>query len=220
MRLIDLQAKFDERPPVEKLLLAVLVLGGLLWAWIAFVYSPVSAETAAAKRQLLLSRAELVDLQLREANAIAASAADPNEPVRQRIARAIDAQGKLDREIQAMAGNLVTPQSMTRMLTSILERQTGLVLVRVENRPPEVVRAATPAANATDTQAQQRIFKHSIVVELTGDYLNLIAYLRRIESFPERFFWDVVSFNQTEWPEASITLELHTLSTEEGFLGV
>lgn len=215
-----LQEKFDERPALEKLLLALVVVGALVWVWADMVYAPARASTETAKRQLMLAQTDLFDLQQREQSALNASATDPNEPVRQRIARAIEAQNRLDSDIQSMAGNMVTPQSMTRILTSILERQTGLVLVNVENRQPEVVRAATNTEEATDNQLQQRIFKHSIVLELTGDYLNLVTYLRRIESFPERFFWDVLSFEQSEWPDARIRLELHTLSTEEGFLGV
>lgn len=217
-RLRELQERFDERPALEKFLIASLLLGGILWAWLSLIYRPASLEISASARQLAQAQSQLLDLQLREARAVEAGASDPNEPVRERIARAIEAQGRLDNEIQAMAGNIVSPRSMTRLLTSILERQSGLALVRVENRPPEVVRAATEANDGV--QSQQRIFKHSITVELEGDYLNLIAYLRRIENFEERFFWDQLSFEQLVWPRARISIELHTLSTEEGFLGV
>ena len=73
----------------------------------------------------------------------------------------------------------------------------------------------------TDLQADhQQVYKHTLRVELEGDYLSLITYLRRVESFSESFFWDEIHFQQTEWPNAKITLQLHTLSAEEGFVGV
>lgn len=212
--------RFDERPALEKLLMATLVIGALIWGWASFVYQPLASQTETASRQLLLAQTELFDLQQREASALASSATDPNEPVRVRIERAIEAQRNLDNELQALAGNLVTPQSMTRLLTSILERQSGLQLVSIENSPPQIVTSAADAAVAGDDGAGQHIFRHSITVQLEGDYLNLIAYLRRIESFQERFFWDLLTFEQMEWPRARISLELHTLSTDEGFLGV
>lgn len=219
-RLREFADLFDERPALEKILVASVLLIGFVWIFTSFVSGPVTRESTSIRQQLLLARTELQLMQQREQSAIAASETDPNEPVRARIARAIEEQNNLDGELQELAGNLVTPQSMTRLLTSILERQSGLTLISIDNSVPELVQNATGEAGAAVTDRAQNIFRHSLNLELEGDYLSLIGYLRRIEGFPERFFWDRLSFSQLDWPKARISLQLHTLSTEEGFVGV
>lgn len=217
----ELADRFDDRPALEKGLVAFVVIAVLIWAYGAFVSGPLTAESLALERQIVFAQNELITLQQREQLAIETSRVDPNEPVRVRIQRAIDAQNKLDGSILQLAGNLVTPQSMTRMLTSMLERQSGLTLVSIENTQPEIVQSATDAAtNTGGDQRSQNIYKHGLSIQLEGDYLTLISYLRRIESSPERFFWDQLTFTQVEWPRATISIELHTLSTDEGFVGV
>lgn len=215
----ELEDRFDERSMAEKLLISILLVAVLLWAFSSFYSSPVSTEVAALERNLNNTRLQLLSMQQREQQAQNASIQDPNLAARQRIERAIGEQAELQGEIEQLAGNLVTPQTMTRSLTSILESQSGLELVRVENRRPQAMRE-TAASNAAEGETVQQVYKHSLVLELEGDYLSLISYLQRIESFPERFFWDQINFVQTAWPNARITLELHTLSTEEGFVGV
>lgn len=216
----ELADRFDERPALEKILVALVLVSSLLWAYSAFVSGPIRADAATLERQIVLVRNELITLQQREQTALQTGMADPNEPVRVRIQRAIDAQSRLDSDIQQLAGNLVTPQSMTRMLTSMLERQSGLTLVSIENAQPEIVQRAASAEDVSATQRSQNIYKHGLSIQLEGGYLALISYLRRIESSPERFFWDQLTFTQIEWPRATITIELHTLSTDEGFVGV
>lgn len=217
----ELADQFDDRPALEKILVALVLIAGLAWAYSAFVSGPLSSDVETLERQIVLARNELITLQQREQLAIETSRADPNEPVRVRIQRAIDAQSELDGDIQQLAGNLVTPQSMTRMLTSMLERQSGLTLISIENTQPEIVQSATDSpAGAGADQRSQNIYKHGLSIQLEGDYLTLISYLRRIESSPERFFWDELTFTQVEWPRATISIELHTLSTDEGFVGV
>lgn len=218
-RLREFAEQFDERPAIEKVLAAAVLLIVCVWVFTSFIAGPVTSDIDSLRRQLAQSETQLQLMQQREQLAISASETDPNEPVRVRIARAIEEQNNLDGELQELAGNLVTPQSMTRLLTSILERQSGLTLISIDNSEPVLVQNAAVGADA-NTGRSQNIFRHSINLELEGDYLSLIGYLRRIEGFPERFFWDRLSFSQLEWPRARISLQLHTLSTEEGFVGV
>lgn len=220
--------KFDSRSAPEKVLIAALLLVVLIWGYSSLLLAPVQAESSTLRQQLSQAQMQFDAMVARETLAVTSSAEDPNLAVRLRIERAIADQNALQGNIEELAGNLVTPQSMTRMLTSILESQTGLELVRVENRAPQAMRASGEViadnpdvmVDAVNTASGQQVYKHSLMLELEGDYLSLIAYLRRIESFPERFFWDQLTFEQTTWPLARITIEMHTLSTEEGFVGV
>jgi MSHA biogenesis protein MshJ len=221
------QESFDDRAPAEKMLIGAILLGALGWLYVMLAYDPLSERAVAAERQLATVQARLDAMRQREQMAITAGNEDPNQAVRLRIERATADQRQLQGQIEELAGNLVTPQSMTRLLTSMLEERAGLRLIRVENQLPEPMRDAPGAGQSTQQDASdivaadnQQVYKHSLLLELEGDYLSLISYLRRVESFAESFFWDEIHFVQTEWPNARITLQLHTLSAEEGFVGV
>ncbi|TFH75805.1 hypothetical protein E3V39_06895 [Gammaproteobacteria bacterium LSUCC0112] len=223
----EMMDAFDNRSIAEKALLSLAAVGLPVWLFATFFLSPLTAESDGLRRQVAAAQAQLQAMEQREELAISSSAEDPNQAVRLRIERAIADQSELQDEIEQLAGNLVTPQSMTRLLTSMLENQSGLNLVKVENRVPQAMRNEPAVEQDDETAGQavissrdQEVYKHSLVIELEGDYLSLIGYLKRIENFSERFFWDSLSFVQQNWPTARITLELHTLSTEEGFVGV
>jgi len=47
-----------------------------------------------------------------------------------------------------------------------------------------------------------------------------MAYLLFLEDLSKSFFWDRITFTQTQWPKANVQLEIHTLSSVEGFIGV
>ncbi|MBC52277.1 MAG: hypothetical protein CMQ34_00415 [Gammaproteobacteria bacterium] len=210
-----LEDMFDSRSLAEKGLIALLLVVCLVWATLTMFLSPRMEANERLSQQITVAESERVLMQQRERQAEISATEDPNQAARLRIERAIAAQAELQSDIEQLAGNLVTPQSMTRLLTSILENQPGLDLVRVENREPTPMRSG-----ATSTDGGSQIYKHSLLLELEGDYLSLIVYLQRIEAFEERFFWDLVTYQRTEWPAGRVTLELHTLSTEEGFVGV
>jgi MSHA biogenesis protein MshJ len=64
------------------------------------------------------------------------------------------------------------------------------------------------------------LYQHNLKIEFMGDYLSTYQYLRFLEEISASFFWDRLRIEQLEWPQAIIVLEIHTLSTEEGFIGV
>ncbi|MDH7942699.1 type II secretion system protein GspM [Pseudohongiella sp. SYSU M77423] len=217
---------FDRRPAAEKTILAVLGIAVISWLYLILVFEPLSTAREEAARQLMATEGRLATMQQRERTAVIMGDEDPNEAVRVRIERAMESQQRLQQQIESLAGNLVTPQSMTRLLTSMLESREGLELIRVENQMPipmreNLAQAAQPDNSAApqDTDRLQ-VYKHVLRLELEGDYLSLISYLRSVEAFSERFFWDELHFEQTAWPNARVTLQLHTLSAEEGFVGV
>lgn len=228
-QLNDLGHSFDNRSSAEKVLIAFGIVAALAWLFFILVWEPETNAIQQLQQQVSTTESRLAAMQQRETIAATMGNEDPNMAVRQRIERAIADQARMQSRIEELAGNLVTPQSMTRLLTSMLEDRSGLTLVRVENSPPQpmrpvetVVDPASPeeAATVLANTGHQQVYKHSLLLELEGDYLSLINYLRRVESFSERFFWDEIGFQQTTWPNARITLQLHTLSAEEGFVGV
>ena len=76
------------------------------------------------------------------------------------------------------------------------------------------------ALSATVRSISGQVYQHGIALEFRGDYFSTLRYLRLLEQLSDSFYWDSITFTQGDWPSATVRLQLHTLSTEEGFLGV
>lgn len=68
--------------------------------------------------------------------------------------------------------------------------------------------------------ADQEVFRHSIRVTLRGKYVDIIRYLQAVETLPWRIFWDELSLEANDYPRALVTVEFHTLSTDEAWFKV
>lgn len=216
----ELLQKFDERKKSEKWIIVVLILALLVWLYTELQLAPLNAEKAGLAQQILASQTRLQAMQTREQIAIQSAQEDPDRAANDRLVRLIQDQQRAQGQIEELAGNLVTPYAMTQMLTTLLDRQPGLELVRVENKMPQPMRTASQVSGEGNSAPLAQVYKHGLLIEMQGDYFSLLNYLTYLENLSEQFFWDQVHFEQSAWPDATIILELHTLSTEEGFVGV
>jgi MSHA biogenesis protein MshJ len=73
---------------------------------------------------------------------------------------------------------------------------------------------------AATENVEGQVYAHGLVLEFEGDFFTTLKYLRFLEEITRSFFWDTISFRVAEWPSARVTLQIHTLSTDAGFIGV
>lgn len=225
--LAKFSAWFDVRPQAERFIIAGLGLGGLVYLFVVMLNDPAQQEIASLDSQLATVQRRLIEQQTSAAELQLSGVEDPDSFIRDRLAALIEEQSVVQSDIEALAGNLVSPNGMTQMLTGVLDSQEGLTLVKVENVAPEAltdgVAVAPEGANAERTALRSigfQVFRHGLILEFQGDYFSTLRYLLYLEEMEQSFFWDSFEFEQALWPEARIRLELHTLSSEEGFIGV
>lgn len=229
---------FDVRPQAERFILAFIGFGGLIYFFVILINDPAKQEIASLDRQLSTVQRRLIDQRTNAAELQLTGVEDPDSFIRERLSALIADQTAVQDDIELLAGNLVSPNGMTQMLTGVLDSQEGLTLIKVENIAPRALTnglarggvaeaaatAATTAAATTATSALRsvgfQVFRHGLILEFQGDYFSTLRYLMYLEEMDQSFFWDSFQFEQTLWPEARVRLELHTLSSEEGFIGV
>lgn len=68
--------------------------------------------------------------------------------------------------------------------------------------------------------ADQQVFRHSIRVTLRGKYVDIVRYLQAVETLPWRIFWDAMALESNDYPWSLVTVEFHTLSTDEAWFKV
>lgn len=217
----------SSRTQAEKLFLLVISVAIIGLAFLSYVYDPMRSDISNFRSQIANATTQIENQQAGFAAKLAESQQDPDKFAADRLAAIARQQQTLFDEIESLAGNLVTPNQMTAILSSVLGRQSGLDLISFSNDEAKplrvnlasVVDAATGVATLAENEAGQ-VYEHGLTIEFEGDYFNTLRYLRFLEDISGSFFWDSVSFEQTDWPKAIVTLKIHTLSTEEGFIGV
>ena len=232
-QLDQLVKNIEARSQSEKLLALTIVGVGLVMLWLTLVFDPLRAEIATARTQINNVTRQIEAQQLTYASMLEASQQDPSKFANDRLTVISREQVQLDQQIADLAGDLVTPNQMTEILTTVLERQEGLELVYFQNKVAKPLRAGvsnagqilaqTGAVNfdeVVEGEVSGQVFEHGLVIEFEGDFFSTLKYLRFLEQVTGSFFWDTVSFRQLEWPNAHVTLEIHTLSTNQGFIGV
>lgn len=229
----QLVSNIDTRKQSEKILILGIVIAGLIMGYLTLAFDPKRAEISRLQSQIRSTESSISRQQTAYQTMLAQSQEDPNRFVNDRL-RVLDRElAELESEIQALAGDLVTPNQMTQLLTTVLERQAGLEFVSVRNVDAQALRQGE--SNAQDLLEEDgtlnfeevareevvgQVYSHGLVIEFEGDYFSTLNYLRFLEDVTGSFFWDAISFEQMDWPNAHVTLEIHTLSTDQGFIGV
>lgn len=227
-------AGFDKRARSERLLMFAIVLAGLVMGYLTLFFDPVRAEIASAKSRIQNTETQISTQRTAYATMQNAVEDDPDKFANDRLAAIRREQELLTTEIESLAGDLISPNEMTNILTSVLDDYLGLQLVHVENIPAAPLR--TDVDEAAESQLFQdqsigfdgtgesdiagQVYAHGLHLEFKGDFFNTLKYLKYLEDLSGSFFWDTIHFKQEEWPNAHIILEIHSLSTDRGYIGV
>lgn len=223
----------ESRKQSEKLLVLGILIAGLVLVYLSLSFDPLRADIQAKRAQVASVERQINAQQTAYQQMVAQSQEDPNRFANDRLAVIERQQAELQSQIQALAGDLVTPNQMTELLTTVLERQSGLELNSFRNVAAQPLRTGLNENSGSDEGGESfdglndsldeitgQVYSHGLIIEFEGDYFSTLKYLRFLEQLTGSFFWDEISFQQGEWPNASITLEIHTLSTDQGFIGV
>lgn len=160
---------------------------------------------------------------------------DPNAKAQKQLKALMGRLDTLDNEVEQFARNLVGPEQMLGLLHSVLGPENNLKVVEALSLPVEPLvlnndqeetdsTAITLTAEANERERAKAmqdavIYIHPFEVQLEGSYEALYQYLKGLEALHQGFFWDRLKFTADNYPNASIRLRVHTLSTEESWLG-
>lgn len=223
-----LQHKIDGLNQRERIvvMLAVLVLVVMLLQ--TLLLDPLLKKRGLIARQSV-ETAELAALQDNELQVVKAQlAAGVNRhEIRQRDQLQL-LLTELNNKIESSVVAMIPPRIMPQVLENILSQNKNLKLLSVENRPVVAIvdsqtmtgqGADDPSGQSVDA-GQQVLYRHSFVLKLQGSYSAAIDYFNSLGELPWRFYWDDLRYQVEEYPRAVITLEVHTVSMSEEWLGV
>jgi MSHA biogenesis protein MshJ len=144
-------------------------------------------------------------------------AQDPDALVHERIAEKRREMAELDSQLAGLQQTLVAPDRMAAVLEQLVGADQKIRLVSLRNLPARPLAPQTePDSGAT---AAQRVYKHGVEIVVEGSYLDLLAYVTRLERQPWQVYWGktVMSAN---YPSVMVSLTLYTLSLDRSWLVV
>lgn len=211
----SLYLKFDHwfmhRAQRERWLLTLVALFAVAWfVWVLLL--EVSQQNYAKQHldyqeqlhneTLLLAELESLRLRLTE---------NPNAQLQARLQRLNAQRQQLSQQLDNQA-NFMAPEQLLTWLDALMVSETG---VRIE----ELTAQAPRAFFADASNKEVRVLQHPVTVKLSGDFYNLQAYFHNLARLPLGFYWQGFDYQVVKHPEASVTLDLFTLSYAAGDYG-
>jgi MSHA biogenesis protein MshJ len=213
----------EVRKVKERYVLLGVMLVAVLYLWFMLAQELMQQKLAAANSSIAAANAEIQQQTSEQASIRASYSGDPNSQSRVRQRELLAANGELDAKLNELYGQLIDPQEMSAMLARILQRDTSLQLVDLQNLPSERILTTSVQRDAEQPGSEPvnvEVFKHGLRMEFDGSFVETVRYLRSLEEFKNSFLWESLDFQVVEHPTAHIKLEIYTLSTQRGWIGV
>lgn len=231
--------KFDAKPIRERLIVAALLLG-VVWSAFNFtLLAPLEKQKSKLYDRLEAAEKEIKKLSTMEMVLTKALSNDPNAKKKKEIDRLEKKLENLDENLQTLSVGLIQADELTLALHDVLHSLGSLKLIGMETLAPTRLRLhRTDEMILTEGESgdgggenleldesgkvveEVGVFKHSVVVALEGKYFDVVSYLTALESLPWKIYWQGIDYEVLTYPKAKVLIEVYTLSTEEGVLGV
>lgn len=232
----QLAARVDALSVRERAMVFAAACAVLVFAGNAFFLAPQRALQDGLRAQIVQQRTTLAGIEGEIGARVQAFQADPDAPARARLASLRQETAQLGNELLAIEHGLVPPERMSPLVDGILRAHGRLKLVSMRTLPVEPVAgpggtaAATPATSAPAPAADAPqagagakpsaplLYRHGVEVTVRGNYLDMVDYMNALEALPTRMFWSRARLDVDAYPDARLTLTLHTLSLDRQWM--
>jgi MSHA biogenesis protein MshJ len=217
----------------ERAVVFLCIIAVIFSIFDAYMLTPLETEQKKVIAELNTKNAERHVLINRFQNLVKKSKEDPNAEniaiLKKLRSRLIDVQA----DLESSTANLVSAKDMPKILETVLHKVGGLTLRNLKSLgvTPVVAKSEEELAtvevdDGSDNEKKltadniDNAYKHGLRIEISGDYLTTLDYLRNLEELEWGFFWDNFKLTVNEYPDASVAIEIFTLSLNQEWIGV
>jgi len=125
----------------------------------------------------------------------------------------------LDKKIEGLNQKMISADRMSTILKNLIDKSAGLTLVSLESLatkplfdPKNILISGKPTL--------MQAFSHGLKIEMMGGYFETLQFLKAVESQAAGIVWDHLTYSVVQYPVARITIELHTIGLDEGWISV
>ncbi|MEX2126369.1 MAG: hypothetical protein WD795_20920 [Woeseia sp.] len=204
---------FDGRPWRERAILAaaavvatLFMFEGTWWSEERERAAQANDEVASLELQKAGMAAELEQLEQRES-------LDPDAAIREQIDILQRKLVDLDAKLRGQTLQILAPEQMPSVLRDLIGNIRGLRITAIRSELPERL-----LNSANDNLPV--LYRHGLVIELEGEYLALLDYVRGLEELPWRFYWLGMEVRANGVDPRQFRLHVYTVSLREEWIRV
>lgn len=217
----DLSAKFDTYSLRERLLVLFCLLALLTGIWQLAFALPQEKRREQLQGELAQVKTG-IQAQEAQRQAFASAVQGGQDSELERLESRLD---ELNHQLANLSQGLVEARQLPEILQQVLISTTEVRLRRLRTLPVrelqlQPLESGSETREATDNEQATGIFQHRVELEVSASYFQLLALLQQLEALPWRFYWDQLDYQRKDYPRGDIRLRVHTLTAEEGLLGV
>ena len=138
---------------------------------------------------------------------------DVNLPYRLKLDKLKEISREQQEKINSITSALIQPEKMNLVFNGLLNK-SKLKFESIKNLEPKIIELKQ-AKNSN-----QVLYEHGLVIDMTGQYLHSLDYIKAIENQSWQLYWDEVQYKTTAYPMGELKLKVHTISTSDKILGL
>lgn len=229
--------KIDARTLRERAIIFVMAVLALIVVVNTFVLDAQFAKQKKLTEQASQDRSKIAAMQSEIDQKLRAQSLDPDSANRARLQALVQQTTVMHGELLEMQKGLVPSDKMSALLEDIMRHNGKLRMVSLktlpETRLDEIASddgkstsdksraAVAPGKDKTEPASMAgAMYKHGVEMKFQGGYFDMMNYLAELEAMPSQLFWVRARLEVDEYPKATLTLTLFTLSLDKKWLNI
>lgn len=221
-----LMENIDNRVIRERVLIFLSLLAVTFLLWNFLLQSRFDNQRAALEMEAQRISSEQKLLESRITELTLSMANDPAIMKKTEITALDQRITDVETQLSGLSQGLISVAQLPKALEDVLQKTSAIKVLQVRTLPVDELRLAEQAtisgstANASEKGVGTGVYKHAVLIRVSGNYGELVQLIRQIESLPWRIYWESLDYRVTAYPDATVDIRVFTLSSEEGLLGV
>ena len=207
----------------ERLLVLVVAIAVIYAVWDSVLLSKQQQhhQYLLKQQEVLLKQQQESAVAIAQTTARLVASQRTTEQKKQAIIQAKKMLQETEDQLDSVLNKLVPPTKITELLRNLLSQTHGLKLLALNN---EAVESISIGDEDPKDQAKNKyktsLYKHSTTLKLAGNYQQLYQYLSALENSEWGLYWEQLHYQVTGYPQAEITIRVHTISTNDYWIGL
>lgn len=141
---------------------------------------------------------------------------DPLQDINAQIAFSMQRLTLLDNQLNGKLVKFIQASEMPVALSKVLAKSPGVKVLSLISLPVVTFNSASDVEGKES--AKNIFYKHSLKIELAGDYNAIYHYFLNLETLKQRFYWSAMTYQSSDYPLAKVTIEIYTLSNQQDLI--
>ncbi len=210
----QLSDKFSALEDREKQLILWVSFGLIVYLFFWFGISPALEDMSAADKTATRKESEYKALVIQRDAIQQALSVDYTQRMQQELDNARKALLSVDDALLSLNEGFVAADRMPELLMTLLNEENNVSLVNFNVEPTQTIRFGEGETQSTS------FYRHNMRLVIEGNYFDLRSYLARLQAAPEKVIVTDFAYNVDEYPSASLTLGLATVSNNATFISL